>query len=154
MKNFVALNSALSGTQTVQDIAVAQDSANLAVVDDVEKGCAINQIYIDIQVCGLAGSGVANHFDGYIMKNPGANLTPPDAVSWGTSNEKKFIFHTMSGMIMRNQDGNAPLVFRGWIKVPKIYRRMGANDEFIFASRCTAAVTGLVNARFIYKWYK
>ncbi len=154
IKNYVVNNQGLTPTQQDVIIADAQDSATLAVSKDVEKGCNIKAIFIDIDVCGISGTGVLNTFDGYIMKNPGSNLTPPSANTWGISNEKKFIFHTISAMIMRNQDGNAPVKFRGWIKIPKRYQRMGANDQLSFHHKCTAALAGHISTRFLYKWYK
>ncbi len=144
----------MTGTTTEVTIAEAQDSAVLSVSQDVEKGCNIKAIWIDINVCGLGGTGVLNTFDGYLFKNPGSNLTPPAANTWGVSNEKKFIFHTMSTMIMRNQDGNAPVKFRGWIKIPKRYQRMGANDKISFHHKAASGLTGHISTRFIYKWYK
>ncbi len=154
MKNFTAFDLGLIATTTTTIIAEAQDSATLAVAADVEKGCKIFRIWYEIDVCGLAGSGVQNNFDGYFFKNPGQNLTPPAANNYGVSNEKKFIFKSMHAMIMRNQDGNDVIRFRGWLKIPKIYQRMGANDTINFVHQCTAAVTGNISMRFIYKWYK
>ncbi len=154
MKNFVAVDGSLSGTLLTTVIAEAQDSAGLAVAADVERGCKIFRIWYEIDVCGLAGTGVQNNFDGYFFKNPGQNLTPPAANNYGVSNEKKFIFKSMHAMIMRNQDGNDVIRFRGWLKIPRVYQRMGSNDQINFQSVCTAAVTGHISMRFIYKWYK
>ncbi len=106
MKNFVALDQGLGATTTTVVIAEAQDTATLAVAADVERGSKIFRIWYEIDVCGLGGTGVQNNFDGYFMKNPGQNLTPPAANNYGVSNEKKFIFKSMHAMIMRNQDGN------------------------------------------------
>ncbi len=154
MKNFVVQNGSLTGTTTELVLAEAQDSAVLAVAQDVEKGCSIKAMHIDIDVCGLGGTGVQNVFDGYLFKNPGSNLGAPDPSNWGVSNEKKFIFHTMNSMIMRNQDGNNVVRFSGWIKVPKRYQRMGANDKISLIHRCTTALTGHISTRVLYKWYK
>ena len=64
------------------------------------------------------------------MKNPGDNLTAPAPISWGTSNEKKFIFRSWKFMVMRNQDGNSPFHWKGWLRIPKLYQRMGTDDTF------------------------
>ncbi len=154
MKNFVAFDQGLDATTTTVVIAEAQDSAALAVAADVERGCKIFRIWFEIDVCGLAGTGVQNNFDGYFMKNPGQNLTPPTANNYGVSNEKKFIFKSMHAMIMRNQDGNDVIRYRGWLKIPRIYQRMGTNDTIIFVHQCTTAITGHISTRFIYKWFK
>ncbi len=117
------------------------------------QGSVIKAIWISLDICGLAGSGVANSQHTYIIKNPGNNLTNPSPKAWGTSNEKKFIFKSWTSMIMRNQDGNLPFHWEGWIKVPKRYQRMGIDDTFQVVFDCTAAVTGIISFDTIYKWY-
>ncbi len=153
MKNFVSIDSLLDGTQRSFVIAEAQDTATLAVAADVIKSCKIFRIWYEIDMCELAVSGAQNNFDGYFMKNPGQNLIPPAPNNYGVSNEKKFIFKSMHAMIMRNQDGNDVIRFRGWLKVPKGYQRMGANDTIIFVVNNTATLTGHISVRFIYKYY-
>ncbi len=154
MKNFVAIDGSLTDTLLTTIIAEAQDTAALAVARDVEKGCKIFRIWYEIDVCGLLGTGVQNNFDGYFFKNQGQNLTPPAANNYGVSNEKRFIFKSMHAMIMRNQDGNDVIRYRGWLKIPKGYQRMGANDTISYQSSCTTSATGHISMRFIYKWYK
>ncbi len=152
MKNYVVNNGATSTTLTSVVIANAVDSATLAASADVEKGCTINQVHVTIDICGTAGVDVNNQFDGYIMKDPGANLTPPGCTVWGTSNEKKFIFKTYSRMIMSVAEGATVFHIEGWVKIPKGYRRFGAADRLLFVQQST--VTGHINVRFLYKWYK
>ncbi len=154
MKNHVISDIGISSTQTNVVIAEAVDSATLAVANAVEKSCTINNVYVIIDVCGLGGTGVLNVADFYIIKNPGNNLTIPNPRTWGTSNEKKFIFKTWRFMIMRNQDGNMPFHWEGWVKLPKIYRRFGAANQLQLAIVCSAAVTGHATFSFLYKWYK
>ncbi len=56
-------------------------------------------------------------------------------------------------MTMRNQDGNPPFHWEGWIKVPKRYQRMGTDDTFRLAFQTTTAA-GHISAQLIYKWYR
>ncbi len=90
----------------------------------------------------------------YLIKNPGNNLTVPAPISVGTSNEKKFVFRQWMFMIMRNQDGNTPFHWEGWVPIPKRYQRMGTDDilQIIFAN--TTALTGHMSGEAIYKWYR
>ncbi len=152
-KNFVVSNAGLSSTILDILIAKAKDAPVLASTSDVGRGSMINAIYCFIDVCGLGGTGVLNVADFYLIKNPGDNLTEPGPIGWGSSNEKKFIFKVWSFQIMRNQDGNMPFHWEGWIKVPKRYRRMGADDTIRLIATCTSGVTGHISSRFIYKWY-
>ncbi len=57
-------------------------------------------------------------------------------------------------MIMRNQDGNAPLHWEGWIKIPKRYQRFGQDDTLILSQVVTAGLTGHFSIKYLFKWYK
>ncbi len=154
IKNFHAENFGITSTITTKTIAKAVTTPSPTVDSDVSHGCIIKAIYLTLDTCGLGGTGVLNVADFYLMKNPGANLTPPLPISQGGSNEKKFIIKSWSAMIMRNQDGNVPYHWEGWIKIPKRYHRMGTDDIWQLNVACTSAVTGHFSFRAIYKWYR
>ena len=154
IKNVFSASGGLTGTNVVTTIVRSVDSpASASNSQDVLNGSILKAIWIVVDVCGLGGTGVLNNFEGFLMKNPGANLTPPSATSVGTSNEKKFVIKQWFGMIMRNQDGNAPLHWEGWIKIPKRYQRNGTDDTWDLAFKCTASITGHFAVQAIYKWY-
>ncbi len=141
----------LGATQSVI-IAKAVTSPAPTVNSDVSHGCIIQAVYVIINGCGLGGTGVINDMDIYLIKNPGNNLTNPAPISVGTSNEKKFVFKTWKFMIMRNQDGNVPFHWEGWVKVPRKYQRMGTDDVLYIVVANTAALTGHFSGLLIYKW--
>ncbi len=148
--------AAVGTTGTKQDIILAKAVTNPSptVANDTQHGCIITAIWLSIDGCGLGGTGVLNNMFFYMMKNPGANLTTPSPIGWGTSNEKRFVFRSWSFMIMRNQDGNVPFHWEGWIKIPKIYQRMATDDLITITVQNTAAVTGHFKVESIYKWYR
>ncbi len=135
-------------------IAKAVNSPLSTVATDVSQGCVIKAVYVIINGCGLGGTGVLNDMNVYMIKNPGDNLTLPAPLATGTSNEKKFIFREWMFMIMRNQDGNLPFHWEGWIKIPKRYQRMGTDDTLKLVFANTATLTGHFSAKFVYKWYR
>ncbi len=135
-------------------IAKAKNTPLSTVLNDVQNGCIIKAVWLSLDGCGLGGTGVLNNQSFYLMKNPGDNLTPPGPFSVGTSNEKKFIFRQWSFMIMRNQDGNTPFHWEGWIKIPKRYQRMGVDDTLNLVVANTSGVTGHFKLEAIYKWYR
>ncbi len=143
----------VSSTIVTSIIAKAVSNPVNTVSTDVSHGCVIKAFWLSIDVCGLGGTGVLNIADFYVMKNPGDNLTPPGPAAIGTSNEKKFVFKTWRAMIMRNQDGNVPYHWEGWVKIPKRYQRMGTDDTISFNITCTVAVTGHFSIMSIYKWF-
>ncbi len=152
-KNIVDFIEAVTTTPQNTVLAEAQDSATLAVTKDVERGCTIKAIWLSFDVCGLAGAGAIQRTNIYLIKNPGSNLTAPGVFVAGSSNEKKFIFKMWAFMTMRNQDGNPPYHFEGWIKIPKQYQRFGAND-LLHLTFANDTLTGHFSGQCIYKWYK
>ncbi len=143
-------------TNTTQQIrfAKAVTSPSPTVTSDVSHGCIIKAVWISVDACGLGGTGVVNNVDFFVMKNPGDNLTFPAADSVGGSNEKKFVFRQWHAMIMRNQDGNVPYHWEGWLRIPKRYQRMGTDDTLVMAAQCTSGVTGHFSVEFLYKWFR
>ncbi len=154
IKNVANFSIGTTGTLANLPFAKAVTAPDPTVSSDVSHGCIIKAVYVVIDGCGLGGTGVQNNMDIYIMKNPGNNLTPPAPIAVGTSNEKKFVFRQWRFMIMRNQDGNVPFHWEGWLKVPKRYQRMGTDDLLQIIVQNTAALTGHFSCQFIYKWYR
>ncbi len=138
-------------TQTIL-VAKATNTPLSTVNSDVTNGSIIKAIWCSFDVCGLAGTGVLQRTALYLIKNPGDNLTEPNPFVAGTSNEKKFIWRSWQFMTMRNQDGNNPNHWEGWLKVPKRYQRMGTDDVINFVHQ-TSTAAGHISTQFIYKWY-
>ncbi len=153
MRNLVL--AGVAATTTLLDIAKAVNTPLSTVQSDVSQGCKIFRIWVEFSIYASATADVAvsNFVDVYIWKNPGANLTAPAPASVGTSNEKKFVFRMWKGMIGARTQGAETFKFRGWIKIPKIYQRMGTDDtiQMVFRSEGT---NSLLCAQFIYKWFR
>ncbi len=142
----------LSGTIATTIVAKAVTAPSNTVETDCHRGGQIKAIWVTLDVCGLGATGAQVQFAGYLMKNPGANLTPPGTFTVGTSNEKKFVVKQWFAMIMRNQDGNPPIHWEGWIKIPKRYHRMGTDDTWVIVLGLNTS-TGHGNLSVIYKEY-
>ncbi len=142
------------GSRTGVLLAKAVNSPVNTVTTDTSQGCVIKALWLSFDICGLAGTGVLNNAFMYLFKNPGDSLTPPDPDSVGSSNEKKFIIRQWHAMSMRNQDGNNPYHWEGWIRIPKRYHRMGTDDTWSFQIQMTATLTGHFSLECIYKWYR
>ncbi len=153
IKNVRDTTAPTGTTQFSSNLAKAVNTPLSTVDTDVSNGCLIKAIWLSFDVCGLAATGVLQRTGIYLIKNPGANLTLPDVFSVGTSNEKKFVIKQWQVMTMRNQDGNPPFHWEGWIKIPKRYWRMGTDDLWQLALKVTTAA-GHFSAQAIYKWYR
>ncbi len=146
--------AASTGT-TLQNVVLVSsvDAPTTAATNEVERGSTVKAFYLSFDVCGLAASGVRQITNLYLMKNPGSNLTVPGAFTAGSSNEKKFIFKMWSFQTMRNQDGNPPFHFEGWMKIPNRYTRMGIDDLIVLVFQ-TDTASGHLSGQCVYKWYK
>ncbi len=153
VKHVVDDAKSLSTTNVVMDIAKAVNSPSNTVTTDCHHGSTIKAIWLSIDFCGTAGSGVQQETVVYLFKNPGANLTPPGVFAVGSSNEKKFVIKMWSQMTMRNQDGNPPYHWEGWIKIPKRYHRMGTDDLWQVVAGQDVAGAGHFFMNVIYKEY-
>ncbi len=152
LKNSATVTSAVGVTVLSKGIAKAVDNPATTVISDVKNGCSIKAIWLSIDFCGLAASGVLQMTGVYLFKNTGANLTAPSPFTVGNSNEKKYVIKEWSQMTMRNQDGNPPYHWEGWVKIPRNYQRMATDDiwQVVFASDTAA---GHIGIKYVYKYY-
>ncbi len=149
-KHVVEDSVAVTTTNVEKIIAKAVTAPSNTVDTDCHRGGHIKAIWLSLNFCGLATSGVLQDIAVYLIKNPGANLTPPGVFAVGTSNEKKFVIKQWFAMTMRNQDGNPPYHWEGWIKIPKLYQRMGTDDTWVLVYGANTS-TGHGSHQAIYK---
>ncbi len=155
----------INSVKHVVDVGAGTTTANLAILlakavnapsntvtTDCHHGSTIKAIWLSLDFCGLAATGARQNHMAYLIKNPGDNLTEPGTFAVGSSNEKKFVIKMWSAMTMRNQDGNPPYHWEGWVKIPKRYHRMGTDDTWQFVIGADGD-TGHVFINAIYKEY-
>ncbi len=117
------------GTQVFGDIADAVDSPALATAIQVQSGCTINSIFLNLQVAATATNALANVYM-MIYKNPGSNIGAiPNANVIGTSDFKKMVFHQEMIMIEKNSTGIPRTLFKGVLLLPRHMRRFGSDDK-------------------------
>ncbi len=130
IKHVVDSEGALvAGTQSQVDIIDADDLPVLANTTQVATGSVVNGIYLHIEVSHTSGAGRPNIYFA-LFKNPGNNISTPQANAIGASDAKKFIIH--QEMIMMSGDAGNGLprpLFNGVIAIPKHMRRFGPDDR-------------------------
>ncbi len=149
-KHDLSFIASLTGTNSVQTVAKAVTAPSNTVNTDCHRGGHIKAIWCSIDMCGLGATGINIRGGCYLIKNVGANLTPPGVFAVGTSNEKRFVIRHWHAMLMRNQDGNNPYHWEGWVKIPKLYQRMATDDKWELVSAVNSS-TGHGAYQFIYK---
>ncbi len=151
-KNVFEFAASTGTTVQVAELVLTKDSPVNTAANEVRRGCTVNSVWLSFDCCGLAATGVRQVTALYLVKDPGANLTLPTPLAVGTSNEKKFVLKQWKYMTMRNQDGNPPYHWEGWIKIPRSYKRMGADDKLTLVFVTDTSV-GHITGQSIYKWY-
>ncbi len=152
VKNMVNTTFALTSTIGGLDFALAVDSPTLAVTKEVKRGCLIKAVFIEFWVIGKLTAGTLNSFNWYIIKNPAGSLTRPTPGLEGASDEKRYIFLSGRGLLSTAEAGFAYSV-RRWVKIPKIYQRMGSDDRLSLLMQSQTAAAGNVCIQATYKWY-
>ncbi len=118
------------GTQVLESIAVATDTPVLANTFDVETGSTIRGFFLHVEVVNTeATQGVLPNAYLALAKNPGNNITFPNANVIGSNDNKRFVFHQEMVMLQKQSGSNPRVLFHGVIVVPKSYQRMAPNDR-------------------------
>ncbi len=138
-------------SNVITDVAKAVDSPVTTTNTDVKNGSRISWIWLSIDFCGLAATGVQQNIGVYLVKNVGANLTLPNPFTVGQSNEKRFVIKSWSSMTMRNQDGNPPYHWEGTVKIPRPHQRMATDDIWQIVTIADSAA-GHMSFHAIYKY--
>ncbi len=128
--------------QQVFDLANSIDAPTVAVTNAVETGCTINGIYLNVEGYATTAGALANIYIA-VVKNPGNNLTFPNANAVGADDNKRFVIHQEMKMLEQSVNGNPRTLFNGVIVIPKGYRRMAINDTIkilIFAPGVNCSV--------------
>ncbi len=120
-----------AGIKTVINIATAVDNPVLANRTEVDKGSKVNSLFLNVQV---VPSGAATFHNAYfiIYKNPQGHIPAADiskANQTGVNEFKRQIFHTEMAMLGDDGDSIPITLFKGVLKVPKIFRTMRMDDE-------------------------
>lgn len=118
------------GVQVNVDLATSVDAPILANVQEVETGSTINGIYLKVEAVATSSAALANFYI-MIVKNPGSNLTFPNANVVGSDDNKRYVIHQEMVMFQQVTNSNPRTVFNGVIVIPKGYRRMAINDQLI-----------------------
>jgi len=113
--------------QQTFNLARSRDAPVLANREEVETGSKINGIYLRVEGYATTAGALANLYL-IIMKNPGTNLTFPNANVVGSDDNKRYVIHQEMVMLEQSVNGNPRTLFNGVIVIPRGYRRMGPAD--------------------------
>jgi len=136
-KHVVDSNGLVTNVVSVTDLVTTKDNPVLSGIADVQTACTVSSIYLNVGIVNFIASGGVPRFYFIVFKNPGTSLIIPNPATVGSSKDKKFVIH--QEMIMLNNSvapnvGTFPrTMFKGVIRIPRGYKRMGALDKLQFA---------------------
>ncbi len=113
--------------QGFTNLAIAVDNPVQSTSNQVAVGSTINGIYLNVEAYATTAGALANIYM-MVVKNPGANLTFPQANLVGVDDNKKYVIHQEMKMMEQSVNGNPRTVFNGVIVIPKHLRRMAPGD--------------------------
>ncbi len=121
----------VAGVRQNVTLVSAKDNPATTATADVQVGGRVNSIFLNIQVVNETDVALANVYM-IIFKNPGNNIQSaqiPDANETGVSDFRKQIFHTEMAMMSDAGDSIPITLFKGVLKLPQRFQRMGINDN-------------------------
>ncbi len=123
----------VAGTQVLENIVKSVDAPVLANNNEVHVGSHVSNIFLNIQVAATGTAALANVYM-YIYGNPGNNIaTVPNGNAIGVSDFKKMVFHQEMIMTEKNTTAFPRTLFKGVIKIPRKFRRIGHDDRIAVA---------------------
>ncbi len=129
IKHVIDASGTTSGgsTPTIIPIVLAVRNPVATSPTEVNTGSTVGSIFISVFVLGSTAT-VSGLVDWYIWKNPGSGFgnNAPDVGNTGINANRRFVFHEEKGLAS-TEDGT-PMVFKGVIRIPPRFRRMGDED--------------------------
>ncbi len=114
-------------------IDLVQGDENPVLANDIEvvTGSHVKSLFLNVQVAASSTAALANIYM-MVYGNPGSNIASgsiPNANVVGTSDFKKMVFHQEMIMTEKNTTAFPRTLFRGVIRVPRKFQRIGQNDR-------------------------
>ncbi len=103
--------------------------------EQVTIGSHVKSLFLNVQVSATSTASIANVYM-IVYGNPGNNIPSadiPDGNKTGVSDFRKNIFHTEMIMTEKNTTAMPRTLFKGVLKVPRKFARIGASDRIDIA---------------------
>ncbi len=115
-------------TQVVETLVNAVENPASTVATEVDIGSTVGSIFLNVQVSATSTAALANVYMA-VMKNPGNNITVPQANVIGVSDNRKHVLHQEMIMTEKNTTSIPRTLFKGVIKLPRSFKRFGIEDQ-------------------------
>ena len=121
-----------AGTAIDIQLVKTVENAESTVAIDCDVGSHVRSIFLNIQVINSVDpTGLVPNVYMYVFGNPGDNIAPgfiPPVNGVGISDFRKQVFHQEMAMMSDANDSIPITLFKGVIKIPRKFSRLGVND--------------------------
>ncbi len=143
----------VAGTQVETVLIDTVDNPVLANTDNVDTGASVNAIFLNVQIQSSTEAALPNCYM-FVAKNPGSNITMPQANVIGASDNKRFVIHQEMAMGSKSTGSRVPItLFKGVIRIPRGMRVFRPDDK-LSVHLLSPGVNQDYCVQCIYKWYK
>ncbi len=122
----------VAGTKQDETLVFGVDNpAHGADVEQCTIGSAVKSIFLNVQVEATTSQALPNVYM-IVYGNPGNNIPDsaiPNGNEVGISDFRKQIFHQEMVMVEKRDDGIPRTLFKGVLKIPRKFQRIGATDK-------------------------
>jgi len=134
VKHIVDTNGVIvGGTASTTDVIDTVNSPVSTVSNNVANGSYVRALFLNVQAIQLVVAGGINNLYMIVYKNPGNNVPAPAVDDVGTKDKRRFVIHQemiMTGSVLTAADAVPRTLFKGVIRIPKVYQRNGYDDKF------------------------
>ncbi len=126
---FDSQDGAPLGVQLIKTVLNAVDTPDPVTPNEVLVGSTVNGLYIVCEINATSSGALSNAYL-MVVKNPGGNLTFPNANVVGADKNKRYVIHQEMVILQQQTNSNPRTLFKGVVVIPRGYRRM-ANGDFL-----------------------
>ncbi len=133
VKHYVqmSLTSVLAGVVNVTNIVRAENPSDVNSVFEVIEGAIVKAVWLELWI--RTNDTAPGTFVVVVEKRSGiqpGEISAADMAALGTYENKKNVFYSSQGL-SNDQDADAQMIYKGWIKIPKSKQRFGLKDRLV-----------------------
>ncbi len=130
IKHYVqfSIGTVTGGATTALSVIDTVDIQGVTDVDEIMEGSVVKAIYIELWLRAGSTTPASGQTIIYKKQSDTTVASTTEMAALGDWNNKRNIFYTTMGLY-NDQDADATLAFKGWIKIPKGKQRFALADQ-------------------------
>ncbi len=161
LKHVVDTNGGITGgTPSTTDVLNVTENPPTTTANAVETGSHVYSVFLNVQVIQKVAAGGVDNIYMIVFWNPSNNLVAPPVDGVGADDNRRFVLHQemrMTGTVLTAADAIPLTLFKGVVRIPKVFHRNGIQDKLqVLIGHRSAEVTQQSNfcLQAIYKEFR